>query len=523
MDVYSFVRFVLLMTITKLCQTKDIFKCDFHDTIDLTNAFRYDDKYFFKNHMFSPEVVEVYDYEETLDGHLVDREPHPRACFCNVQFCMKYCCNPHREWLSPDGRHCQKFNSPLLYNAKVQVLLDNGYIESHNVEDNFIITQGKVCENSKVVKPITVNWHIMENGSLLLADDKGSMVPRRDFCLMTLRTETDDDDEDDKQWFLEPFVCSEPDVNDGDTYTYNPNKEGTGLIGIISTPFILMTVVFHMVRPEHKNLRGKCLILCLASMAIGNTLLSAVSLSGALYPRVLCQTMGVMAYLFLESSFIWLTIIGYDMWRNSKTFIAIFNERKRFFKYLEYGCGIPLVLTTVLIFLRRIDLPDIYTPNMDREYCWWISYDWAGVLYYFGLNAFILLINFLFSALTLWKELPYMRKCEELRRYIDMVERSLCLYSLLFAIMASCFAFKMYVFMSDLLERNTSPVTVYIAESVSITEGPLIFFVLVLMPLSKRRWQGSSASITELEESLQRADTMESTYQAPIVITSQLK
>ncbi|XP_075163341.1 uncharacterized protein LOC142235975 [Haematobia irritans] len=474
-------------------------KCNFEDTVDLSYAERYlNGSYLYENNIIIPaNRVSVYDYEEIFNGQRLEQEPHIRGCLCDTRNCLKFCCNPDNEYLKPNSRYCEKMDWDFSYDSKVPILLNNKTVVLRaNFEVYFIKIQSIVCENTEMLQPISGQWFLTENGILMLPDS-GQLLTKRDYCLMPFQGMHDDG------WTLKALTCNSTNEqiwSNTTTVAFNPNKDGHFAIGIISTPFIILTILMHIIRPEHSNLRGKCVIRCLTSMALGNTILATTSFSGTNYSPLLCQSMGLIAHLLLECSFIWLTLISYDIWRTSKTFIAIFNERRRLLNYSEYGWGIPVVITTILVFFIVKDAPHQIQPHMDEDYCWWPSYGWAGILYYFGLNSLIIGINIIFCLLALLKELPYIKKYEQSRSYIYVVERSLYLHLLLLAIISASFGAKFYVYLLDLQTLNPSPIIVYIAESICIAEGPLIFYVLVCRPILKRKYLGSSEFVTQLDD-----------------------
>lgn len=84
---------------------------------------------------------------------------------------------------------------------------------------------------------------------------------------------------------------------------------------LISVLFIIATLFVYGCIPKLRNLRGKCVICFLATLAIAYILLSYVQLNGSnhiAYP--ICFSLAHLIYLSFLSAFAWSNVINFDLW-----------------------------------------------------------------------------------------------------------------------------------------------------------------------------------------------------------------
>lgn len=261
-------------------QGSEMPKCAFEDTIDLSNArFMPDEGYYYTNGILVPlEQVTTYNYIETTKGHRVFHEAHPRGCILKDRNFISFCCNPSGEIFSAIQQGCYKIED-VPNGLDVNVTLKDGSKEKWNPLKKFNLKQEFTsCGNSMQLTIENGEWNIFETGFVYLHQDNRVLGPN-DYCLTPVEL-------DYESWILKPVTCSQ------NSDYLNDNNNGYPLSGLISIPFLIMTILFYIIRPELRNLQGKCIICCLASKAVSTTILFAVEISFLKFPKIVCHSLG---------------------------------------------------------------------------------------------------------------------------------------------------------------------------------------------------------------------------------------
>lgn len=90
------------------------------------------------------------------------------------------------------------------------------------------------------------------------------------------------------------------------------------LVLFISVPFTVATFLVYLLIPELRNLHGKCLLCYLASLAVFQTFFGWIYINGETYVmnRSFCTLAGYITYYSVQSAFLWLSVISFDLWWN---------------------------------------------------------------------------------------------------------------------------------------------------------------------------------------------------------------
>lgn len=84
---------------------------------------------------------------------------------------------------------------------------------------------------------------------------------------------------------------------------------------LISVLFIVATLFVYGCIPKLRNLRGKCVMCFLATLAIAYILLSYVQLNGSNHiADSFCVSLAHLIYLSFLSAFAWSNVINFDLW-----------------------------------------------------------------------------------------------------------------------------------------------------------------------------------------------------------------
>ncbi|CAL1291307.1 unnamed protein product [Larinioides sclopetarius] len=185
-------------------------------------------------------------------------------------------------------------------------------------------------------------------------------------------------------------------------YASDENKfyEVMGYLTLIGLGISMLSLFLHFVMfwivPDLQNLSGKCLVsLCVvlfiayASYIVG----ASTSLS-----KPSCALVGFLKYYFFQSSFFWMAVIAYDVWRTLKMAttelrVSSGKQLQRFVIYSLFSWGMPLSLTGILALAEFTDsFPVIYRPGFASPNCWFLKRR-SLATFFFGPLVAIMLMN----------------------------------------------------------------------------------------------------------------------------------
>ncbi|KAF5289044.1 hypothetical protein FQA39_LY03923 [Lamprigera yunnana] len=158
------------------------------------------------------------------------------------------------------------------------------------------------------------------------------------------------------------FLCFKHDTNE------SPKYKVSRVCLILSSIFLILTLLGYIFVPEMQNLHGKTLMCNCASLLVAFTILAVLQF----YPRFdgsTCKVIGyIVMYTFL-SAFMWSNVMCFDIWWTFGSMrVDGINQRKRerrrFIYYCLYSWSIPLVITLSAYFVQdfRYSLPDFMKP-----------------------------------------------------------------------------------------------------------------------------------------------------------------
>ncbi|KAL9901376.1 G-protein coupled receptor Mth2-like isoform 3-T3 [Glossina fuscipes fuscipes] len=487
---------IILLAFPISAHNKEIPNCNYEDTVDLTNVQKFEnDSYYYESAiLIPPERIGYYDFEELHNGRRVPVKPHLRGCVCDKYRCLKFCCHPTKELIADETRQCGEYlQKEIEYDPHLSVILKNGSRSNLHALNDFFIVQGVPCEYAYAVVPEEDDldgWDLFENGTLYRHYDK-AYIRKRDYCIHPYQLETG-------EWVLNPMNCPVENVA-------SLSSQINNIAMAISVPFIILTILVYAFLPELRNLHGKCLISYLTSLAIGYSLLCTVTLTHAIFPPISCSLLGYSAYFFLMAVFFWLSIISYDLWQNFRfTGSKRLTQRKRFLMYSLYAWGGPLILTVCVIIAQASNLENSLKPGIGDEYCWLKTDDWSAMIYFFGINLVIIIVNvfmFVFTMtkiIQIQKELQRALDKEEKTRHLRTHRNNVALFLRLFIIMGISWLLDIISYLVGHNSDNSGNFIFYISDFMNAIQGVLIFILFVLKPkvwkLLKGRLLGNKES-----------------------------
>ncbi|XP_075161433.1 G-protein coupled receptor Mth2-like isoform X2 [Haematobia irritans] len=465
-----------------LCQTAQVPNCPFEDTVDLTNAKKFNNgSYLYENILIHSDQVATYAYEEIFDGELLPRAPHLRGCACHARSCIRFCCHPTKELIANYSRKCSNddVENELQYDAYVNVILANGTSVRQHLLNEFNVIHGVPCEGAYSLVPEwdkEDSWDLFENGTILRHFDM-AYLSKRDYCLMPMEVESG-------QWVLNPMNC--PTMRQASL-----SMQINNIAMAISVPFIILTILVYACIPELRNLHGKCLISYLTPLAIGYTILSTITLSKVDFSNFVCCFLGYTAYYSFMSAFFWLSVISFDLWQNFRLTGSIrFGQRKRFLLYSSYAWGIPACLTLIVIAMQNSNIDELYKPGIGDDYCWLKTYDWSAMIYFFGINLVIVLIDIIFFSMTYYKITALQNDIDKIirndtnegRHKLRTHKNNFGLFLRLFLIMGVSWLLDILSYIEGVLNPELTNPLYYVSDFMNAILGLLIFVCFVLKP-----------------------------------------
>lgn len=120
----------------------------------------------------------------------------------------------------------------------------------------------------------------------------------------------------------------------------------------------------------------------------------------------LCEITGYMMYISILFCIFWLNVMCFDIWR---TFRKTRNPRfpsdsQKFYKYLFYGFGLPLIITAMLAVIDETDwFPLNWRPQIGKFECFLRNDRNIEFFYLYLPMSVILLVNVVLYSITAYK------------------------------------------------------------------------------------------------------------------------
>lgn len=175
---------------------------------------------------------------------------------------------------------------------------------------------------------------------------------------------------------------------------------------LLSVPFLIATFVVYAFIPELRNLHGMCLMAYCSGLIVAYIFLAYLKIqSGQMRIAMTgCVIIAFIVYYAFQSSFFWLNVMCFDIWRTFSGYrgssTSKRRETRRFTIYSAYAWGIPLVLTAVTIGMQYANLPpSVIKPGFGDRRCWFDN--WLSELIYFFAPVLVLVVcNIVFFSVT---------------------------------------------------------------------------------------------------------------------------
>ncbi|CAG0879165.1 unnamed protein product [Darwinula stevensoni] len=281
---------------------------------------------------------------------------------CKGKVCVQKCCvetdilNASKEATHPCGP------ADRLWDSKK-------HFHPHPPAEVHVITNFPICpgmtEGGILLRPTTNDtFYVTSTGVLMVEKYKAFHVPG--YCIDDMMTSN--------ETFEPVAVICYPEASPGKELVY---KIYSALL-VVSTVFLFITFLLHLILPERKSLHGKT-ILCY----VGCLLVASIALSIARFgtekdiPDSLCLIAVFTIFYFYLSTFFWLNIISFDIWYSLSELRERIHdqghEKKVLIRYSLYAFGVPMCIVAIACIVEHApNIPtSIIKPGINPQIrCW---------------------------------------------------------------------------------------------------------------------------------------------------------
>ncbi|KAL4716703.1 hypothetical protein ACJJTC_004822 [Scirpophaga incertulas] len=319
-------------------------------------------------------------FETQSDGVTVRR-----GCPCIGRECLWKCC-PKEQWLV--GRDCVDTDMPVVnpFSPTLYKGVDKTSVQAHT---RFYYMHNRLCDDRYIVDTNIPNeeLYIQENGTLYEIT-----AGRRQWHAPTLYCVDMMVEENSTESRMIAAVCYPESTDDSDAL-YIAYAVGM----LLSVPFLLATFLVYAFIPELRNLHGMCLMAYCAGLVVAYVFLAYLKLQSRQVGHAMtgCLVIAFIIYYAFQSSFFWLNVMCFDIWRTFSGYRGGSSnkrrEQRRFMLYGAYAWGVPLLLSSCTIAMHFADLPlEIIKPGFGLMRCWFDG--WLSELVYFFSPVLVLVV-----------------------------------------------------------------------------------------------------------------------------------
>ncbi|XP_060803122.1 G-protein coupled receptor Mth2 [Amyelois transitella] len=324
-------------------------------------------------------------YEVEEDG-IVSRFGCP--CLESNRVCIRKCCNPRHMYL---GYTCKEppEESLLVFNPKVHKGKD---LLNVTASLHFFYLHGLQCDKYLVDPSVDPEvLYIQENGTLLeysQINDTAQWVAPSEYCVDMMT-----DDRDSIRMIA--LICYQ-NTNHADDSPALYISYAVGLL--LSVLFFLATFMVYAFIPELRNLHGMCLMAYCAGLIVAYICLAYLKMhfgEDGEDTMTGCIVIAFIVYYSFQTSFFWLNVMCFDIWRTFSGYRGSTSTKKRemrrFAVYGVYAWGMPALLTACTLSMQYAKLPYwVIKPGFGDRKCWFSN--WLSELVYFYPSVLALVI-----------------------------------------------------------------------------------------------------------------------------------
>ncbi|XP_065361908.1 G-protein coupled receptor Mth2-like [Calliphora vicina] len=464
-------------------------KCPFENTVNLTDQQQYENgSYVYQGILIPPEKQQLYDYNLKFQRDRETVPQHLRGCICEDRPCMKLCCKVD-EYYDDTGNtsKCEKITQEMKVTWQLPIQLKNGTTNVVNLFNHFTTQVGLPCWMPEALDYNIDDWILQEDGILYFATDQ-SCLDTLNYCYSPRLSD------DSSEYILTPFSCQTENLASWqlllNTYAM-----------AISVLFLIPTILVYLVLKElRENLCGKLLICYLLSLTMAYAIISFISISKLTFDVITCSFLGFTSYFFFMATFLWLSVLCYDIWKNFKGTNVELSPTKNSKQFILYSLYVWLsagLATFCIIYIQLSPtVDDIYKPGIDGEMCSLDTKKWSAALYFYGPILVILLFNFATFVYMTARIYKVRRNVERITVREKFFQENAIVLLRLFLIMGISWLFDIVSYC--MRENEDWDFMFVLSDFANAIQGIFIFLLFVLKPnvwkLLKKRFQKDSAN-----------------------------
>ncbi|XP_072744446.1 G-protein coupled receptor Mth2-like [Anoplolepis gracilipes] len=402
---------------------------------------------------------------------------------CANIICISLCC-PLGNRFDEEDNICISDNIKYSFPNVYEYMNDLLQTKNKTVDELFNLTVYDPCQTyDRFLLPYgyQYDFKIFTNGSLYLSYYE-EFVKRSLYCLAVI--------EDDK--FEVTFCANTSDEITGDDTKLIESINGIYVsYRIVSILFLMSIFLVYSILPDLQKTHSFMLRNYSGTLSVAYTfeIVNIVITADTVHYSV-CLTVAFFNYFCFLTSFLWLTIMSFDMWwtfrglcllrRNIKQ-----REKNKLVFYAIYAWGLPFILAVISIIMDSVseNLPQILRPEFSAGNCWF-SHKGSFALYYYGLKSVCVISSICLSIFTAVKIARYERDTGrrltdlESKRYKDnkkWFNQYLKLFSLLFIMTA----IKGFLIVSSWVSASMSLYNLFSFNLMDIMQNLCTFIIFV--------------------------------------------
>ncbi|XP_021920009.1 G-protein coupled receptor Mth2-like isoform X2 [Zootermopsis nevadensis] len=241
---------------------------------------------------------------------------------------------------------------------------------------------------------------------------------------------------------------------------------------LISSFFLLVTLLVYMLVPELRDLQGKCLMCSMFSLCLAYISLAVLQLQSHNLSNTMCVSQAFFTYFWMLSAFFWLNVVSFNVWRTVIFHHFPLSDGQLLISFCVFAIGGPFLFLVVALATHHTPSANIIKPNFGVSSCWFDGQteEWA---YMYGPMAVLLFLNtlyFIWTAWRLWKD------CRDQSAPRLRCLRFKCLlYLKLFIVMGIPWIFEL---ISVIVDKSTG--FWLVMDILNCLQGLIIFLILVV-------------------------------------------
>ncbi|XP_039492151.1 probable G-protein coupled receptor Mth-like 11 isoform X1 [Drosophila santomea] len=452
----------------------DISDCDFFDTVDLTHSFKFaNGSYRYEDLVIPARLTGEYDYRILDGGTREEVSRHVRGCICKLRPCIRLCC--HHKKLMSITECSEDVDEGLTYNYALNITLPNGNVTEKHIMKDMIVQQDlpmpcQIHYHLDAEQYAEDKWTLFENGTLLRHYDNAFLY-KQDYCLQPTKSKSGED------YSIVPYNCV---IQPSMTMAY---------VKLASVVFMAMTIGIYSWLPLFHTVHGQCCILYFVSL-MATFLLNVASTFGVFVNDLMCLVNGYAGYYAAMATFLWLSVISFDVWRRfglhqNREFCRSMGNRFLHYNLIVWSTAGILtlgVLVVDLLFPYSGDSDSNFVPAVGVTSCWIMTDGWSGMFYFYGPIFLLILMNGVMFYLTIRniraeKKLrtKVIRNCDE--KETSRLRANFGLYVYLFVIMGGCWILEIMAFICE-TKKFLMPFT-KANDLINCSQGIIIFLLTI--------------------------------------------